>query len=161
MVTKNVLKGIAVGLALLVTTLLVLYLNRSDPYGPLPGKRLRGEEITGTIDDWSFAQQYRTATNEVRPSNPYSVHTGFVLHDEVLYISSGQGHESHWVQFLIQDPNMRIRLGDKLYKVRGTLVEDPPLIEAIHKTREKKNPRLAERTPEEKALNLYFRIDSR
>ena len=56
---------------------------------------------------------------------------------------------------------MRIRLGDKLYKVRGTLVEDPVLIDAIHKTREQKNPRLAERTPEEKALNLYFRIDSR
>ena len=49
MVTRNVLKGIAVGLALLVTTLLVLYLNRSDPYGPLPGKRLQGEEVTGTI----------------------------------------------------------------------------------------------------------------
>ncbi len=161
MLIKNILKGIAVGLALLVAVILFLYLNRSDPYGPLPGKRLQGEEVTERIDDWSFAAQYRTATNEVRPSNPYSVYTSFVLHDEVLYISSGLGPESRWVQFLMEEPNMRIRLGNKLYKVRGTLVEDPMLIDAIHKTREQKNPRLAERTPQQRSLNLYFRIDSR
>jgi len=55
MMIEKILKGIAVGFALLMVTLLVLYLNRSDPFGTIPGKRLRGEEVTESIDDWSFA----------------------------------------------------------------------------------------------------------
>jgi len=70
---KKLLKWVAAGLALSVATLLFLYLNRSDPYAIIPGKQLIGEEVAGPIDDWSFVQQYRTVTNEVRPSDPYSV----------------------------------------------------------------------------------------
>ncbi len=70
---EKLLKGIAVGLALLMVTILVLYLNRSDPYGSLPGKRLQGEEVTESVDDWTFANESRRVTVEVRPSAPYSV----------------------------------------------------------------------------------------
>jgi hypothetical protein len=46
---KNILKGIAVGLVLIVMTFLILYLNRSEPYGIIPGKQLRGEEVAGHL----------------------------------------------------------------------------------------------------------------
>jgi len=161
---KKVLKWVAVGLAMSVATLLFFYLNRSDPYSIIPGRQLIGEEVTGPIDDWSFVLQYRTVTNEVRPSDPYSVNTGYVFHDGVLYVISGKGGGSRWAQFLLQDPNMRIRVGDKLYPVRATRVEDPELVSEIHEIRERRNPNQEEKTPEEIARQArvwFFRIDSR
>ncbi len=161
---KKLLKWIAVGLALSVATLLFFYLNRSDPWSIIPGKQLSGEEVTGPIDDWSFVQQYRTVTNEVRPSDPYSVNTGYIFHDGVVYVMSGGGGESRWAQFLIQDPNMRIRVGDKLYKVRATRVEDPELVSEFHRIRNARNPDPEDRTPEDLAREArawFFRIDSR
>ena len=151
---ERILKGIAVGLALLMGTILVLYLNRSDPFGTIPGKRLRGEEVTEAIDDWSFANQYRRVNVEVRPSDPYSVNAGYFVDDGNLYISSSK---SRWAQFLVQDPNMRIRVGDKLYRVRATRMEGVHL-EQAQKAYSDKNPR---RTPEQIAERWFFRIESR
>ncbi len=160
---KTVLKWIAVGLAISVVTLLVLYLNRTNPYGILPGRQLTEEEVTEPIQDWSFTEQYRTVTNEVRPSDPYSVNTSKLLHDGVLYISSGRGGESRWAQYLRQDPNMRLRLGTKLYPVTATWVEDPALLAQLREVYDKKfaRPPGEERTPEELARFRFFRIDSR
>ena len=106
---KKVLKGIAVILVLLVLTILFLYLNLSDPYGPLPGGRLQGEEVTEPVTDWSFVQEYRILTSEVRPSNPYSIHSAYVFHDGVIYLSSALGAQSRWSHFLLEDPNMRLK----------------------------------------------------
>ena len=158
--TQLVLKGIAVGLALLMMTILVLYLNRSDPYGPLPGKKLLGEEVTELIDDWSFTEQARSVTFEVRPSDPYSVTASCVLHDGVFHVLAAS-MENRWAQFLLQDPNMRFRMGDKLYPVRATLVEDPARISEIFKTLEQKYRGFAQRTSEERTRYGLFRIDPR
>lgn len=161
---KKVLKWVAAGLAISVATLLFFYLNRSDPWAIIPGKQLTGEEVAGPIDDWSFVLQYRTVTNEVRPSNPYSVNTGYIFHDGVVYVMSGGGGESRWAQFLLQDPNMRIRVGDKLYRVRATRVEDPELVSEFHRIRNARNPDPEDRTPEDLAREArawFFRIDSR
>ena len=155
---KTILKGIAACLALFVMTLLVLYLNRSEPYGIIPGKQLEGEEVAGPIHDWSFTLQHRRVTNEVRPSNPYSVNTSGLLVDGVLYIPSGKGGESRWAQYLIQDPNMRIKVGEKLYKVRATPVEDP---EQLNKVREAYITKYPSRTLEDIAEFWFFQLDSR
>lgn len=152
---KQGLKLIAVGLSLVVMTTFVLYVNRSDPYGTLPGKQLRGEEVTESIDDWSFALQYRRVTVEARPSDPYSVNAGYFLMEKDLYISSAH---SRWAQFLRQDPNIRIRLGEKLYPVQATQVEDPVHLEEVHKAYTGKYPN---RTMEEAARRWFFRIESR
>ena len=151
---EKILKGIAVGMALLMVTILVLYLNRSDPFGTIPGKRLRGEEVTEPIDDWSFAQQYRRVNVEVRPADPYSVNAGYFVHERILYISSSK---SRWAQFMLQEPNIRIRIGDKLYRVRATRMEGAAL-EQAQKAYSEKNPR---RTPEQIAERWFFRINSR
>ncbi len=148
MMIEKILKGIAVGLALLMATLLVLYLSRSDPFGTIPGKRLRGEEVTEPINDWTFANQYRRVNVEVRPSDPYSVNAGYFVHERGLYVSSSQ---SRWAQFMLQDPNIRIRVGDKLYPVRATRVEQPELVNELHEIREQRNPEEEEKTPEEVA----------
>ena len=151
---EKLLKGIAVGLALLMVTVLSLYLNRSDPYGTISGKRLRGEEVIEPIEDWSFANQYRRVNVEVRPSDPYSVNAGYFVDDGTLYISSAK---SRWTQLLVQDPNMRIRVGDKLYPVMATRMEGAHLEQA----RQAYSDKYPNRTPEQIAERWCFRIASR
>ena len=154
---KNILRSIAAVLALIVVTLSVLYLNRSDPYAIIPGKQMNGEEVAGKIDDWSFTLEHRGVTNEVRPSDPYSVNTSSLLVDEVLYIPSGKGR-SRWAEFLLEDPNMRIRVGTKIYPVRATLVEEPA---ELKKVREVYGAKYPGRPPESIEEFWFFQIDSR
>jgi hypothetical protein len=154
MMIEKILKGIAVGLVLLMVAILVLYLNRSDPYGTIPGKRLLGEEVAEPIDDWSFASQYRRVNVEVRPSDPYSVNAGYFVHERVLYVSSSK---SRWAQFMLQDPDVRVRVGDKLYPVRATRMEGADL-EIAQNAYSTKYPN---RTPEQVAERWFFRLESR
>lgn len=69
--------------------------------------------------------------------------------------------ENRLPQLLLEDPNLRLKVENKIYKVRATRVGDPTLVSEIQKASEQMSPRLAQRTPEERARNWYFRIDSR
>ncbi|MCH7803292.1 MAG: hypothetical protein IH937_04345 [Acidobacteria bacterium] len=157
---ERTLKGIAVVLVLIMMTLLVVYLNRSDPWAQIPGKRITGEEATERMDDWSFMEPSTRVILEVRPSNPYSLYIRAYQHKGVLYLNS-ISPENRWTQFLLEDPNLRLKVKNKIYKVRATRVEDPALVNEIQEAREQMSPRLKERTPEERAQNWYFRVDSR
>ena len=156
---ERILKGIAVALVLIVVTLLVVYLNRTDPWAQLPGKRITGEEVTERIDDWSFMESSTRVILEVRPSDPYSLYIRAYQHKGVLYLNS-ISPENRWTQFLLEDPNLRLKVKNKIYKVRATRVEDPAVVNEIQQAREQMSPRLRERTPEERAQNWYFRVDS-
>ena len=170
---KPVLKGIAVVLIMTIGTLLVFYLNRSDPWGRIPGKRLPGEEVTESIEDWSFMQQHPIVTLEVRPSDPYSVNTSCFLHEGFPYVRSsprfpllqvrqlfwGSG-ESHWALLLLQDPSMRLKVGNKIYTVRATRVEDPTLVREIYENQVRRNTG-STLTAEEIERIWFFWIDSR
>ncbi len=148
------------GLALIMMTFLVLYLNRSDPWAQLPGRRITGEEVTERIEDWSFMEPSTRVILEVRPSDPYSLYIRAYQHKGVLYLNS-ISPENRWTQFLLEDPNLRLKVENQIYKVLATRVEDPALVNEIQKAREQTSPRLQERTAEERAQNWYFRVDSR
>jgi hypothetical protein len=159
MVIKSALKGIAVGLALVLAVLLISYLNRRDPWNQLPGKRITGEEVTEPVDDWSFMERSTRVTLEVRPSDPYSVDIRAFLHEGVLYLNSITP-ENRWTQYLLEDPNLRLKVGNRIYKVLATRVEDPALVNEIQKAREQMNSGRPQKTPQEKVQNWYFRVDS-
>ena len=155
---KNILKSIAAVLALIVMTLSFLYLNRRDPYRIIPGKQVTGEEVPGPIQDWSFTLEHRRVVNEVRPSDPYSVNTSSLLVEDVLYIPSGGGEHSRWTQLLVEDPNMRLKVGTKIYKVRATRVEELSHLDRVREAYGKKYPRTM---PENLAKFWFFQIESR
>jgi len=157
---KNVLKGVAIVLAVSEIITLWFILTLAEPYGRLPGGRLSGEEVTGPVTDWSFTLKRPPLALEVRPSDPYSVHTSFSIHEGNLYVSSIIGGDSRWARFLLEDPNLRIRSGNKIYKVRAIKVEEQTLVDEIHEARAQR-PGAPRRTPEELARMWFFRIDSR
>lgn len=155
---KPILKGTALLLVAFMGTLLVLYLTRTDPYGIIPGKRVTGEEVSGPIDDWSFTLEHRRVVNEVRPADPYSVHTSSLLVDGTLYIPSGGGGESRWARYLLEDPTMRLKVGNKIYPVTATRVVEPGELEKVRQGYLKKYPNT---TPDRLARFWFFRIRSR
>ena len=157
---KNVLKGVAVVLAVSEIITLWFVLTLAEPYGRLPGGRLSGEEVTGPVTDWSFAMDNYPLTLEVRPSDPYSVHTSRTVYKGNLYVSSITGGDSRWAQLLLEDPDLRISSGNKIYKVRARKVEDQTLLDEIHEVRSRR-PGAPTRSPEELARMWFFRIDSR
>ena len=162
---KRILKWVGGGLVAIVVTLALVLglvlLFRTEPLAIIPGGRLSGEEVTVPVTDWSFTEQYTTVTLEVRSSDPYSVNTSSLLYDGVLYVPSGRGGESRWAQFLLQDSNMRLRVGNKLYKVRATRVLNPMLIRELYEVWGQRYPSQAGRTAEEIAQLWFFRIDAR
>ncbi len=162
---KRILKWVGGGLVAIVVTLALVLglvlLFRTEPLAIIPGGRLSGEEVTVPVTDWSFTEQYTTVTLEVRSSDPYSVNTSSLLYDGLLYVPSGRGGESRWAQFLLQDSNMRLRVGNKLYKVRATRVENPMLIRELYEVWGQRYPGQAGRTAEEIAQLWFFRIDAR
>ncbi len=158
---KNLLKGAAVVLAVSEIIVLWFLLTLAEPDGRIPGGRLSGEEVTGRVTDWSFTRENRPLTLEVRPSNPYSVNTSFFVLEGNLYVSSILGGDSRWAQFLLDDPNLRIRSGNKLYQVRATKVEDQAMIDAIHEGRSQRPGGGTTRTPEQLARMWFFRMESR
>ncbi len=162
---KRILKWVGGGLVAIVVTLALVLglvlLFRTEPLAIIPGGRLSGEEVTVPVSDWSFTEQYTTVTLEVRSSDPYSVNTSSLLYDGLLYVPSGRGGESRWAQFLLQDSNMRLRVGNKLYKVRATRVLNPMLIRELYEVWGQRYPSQAGRTAEEIAQLWFFRIDAR
>ncbi len=158
---KNVLKGIAVVLAILEILTIGFLVTLAEPYGRIPGGRLSGEEVTGPVTDWSSKLKIRPLALEVRPSDPYSVFTSFSFHEGNLYVSSIIGGDSRWARYLIEDPNLRIRSGNKIYKVRATRINDQTLLDEIHEARARRGGGGSTRTPEELARMWFFRIDSR
>ena len=156
---KNLLKGVAVVLAVSEIITLWFLFTLAEPFGRIPGGRLSGEEVTGPVTDWRSSLKIPPLALEVRPSDPYSVHTSYFIHEGNLYVSSIIGGDSRWAQFLVEDPNLRVRSGNKIYKVRATKIEDQTLLDEIHEARAQRGRPM--RPPEELARMWFFRIDSR
>jgi hypothetical protein len=78
---------------------------------------------------------------------------------QVRQLFWGSG-ESYWAQILLQDPNMRLKVGNQIYTVRGTRVEDVKLVREIYENQARRN-RGSTLTPEEIERIWFFRIDSR
>ena len=158
--TRLILQGIAILLLLTLGALLFIYLNRNDPLGRVPGKGLLGEEVAGPIVDWSFTEAARVVTLETRPSDPYSVIVSCLNHDGGFY-GLATSIKNRWVQFLIQNPNIRFKIADEVYPARASVVEDPELINNLFDTLAQKYRGGRDRTPEQRATYRFIRIDSR
>jgi hypothetical protein len=105
--------------ALIVLTCL---LGCGGPFLLFPGGALRGEVVEQPVADWSFADD-RFIDVEVRPADPYSVEINYFVRDGRLYIDPAEGRR--WLEYIREDPRVRVRLGGRVYSARAVLVEDP------------------------------------
>jgi len=86
------------------------------PIGPLPGGTLRGQ-VTPVPEDWASLADYRTIQLETRPDEPYSVNVWGIAAEEAFFIACRP--DSRWLPYVLENPNVRLRILDRLYELRA------------------------------------------
>ena len=98
------------------------------PIFMIPGGALRGDVEATAVEDWSFVDD-RWVDLEVRPSDPYSVELNYTVRDGKLYIDPAEGRR--WLDYIREDPRVRVRFGGRVYAATAVLVEDPAELEGF------------------------------
>ena len=98
------------------------------PFLVIPGGELSGEVVTEPVDDWSFVSD-SFVDLETRPSEPYSVELNYIVMDGKLYIDPAEGRV--WLEYIREDPRVRVRFGDRIYPLEAVLVGQPGELEGF------------------------------
>ncbi|MCR9095177.1 MAG: hypothetical protein NXI30_13235 [bacterium] len=98
------------------------------PFFMLPGGELSGEVAEAPVDDWSFVDD-AFVDIEFRPDDPYSVELNYFVRNGQLYIDPAEGRT--WLEYLREDPRVRVRFGDTIYERTAVLVEDEAELEGF------------------------------
>ena len=156
----KILKIIAIVIAATLAVAAISYVTRTDPVFMLAGKRLSGEEATYPAD-WSFTNDYPTVFVESRPDDPHSVTTSCWLHEGNLYIPAQSGSTKSWTHYVLEDPRVRIKVGDTVYPARLDRVEEKN-IQRLIASRMEKYPPPADRNPQDAPKDVWvFRVADR
>ena len=127
----RILKGLGIAIVALAAIGAGLWTVRSDPWGPISGRALRGEIVTEPVRDWSFTDEHMTIAVETRPANPHSVTTVCFTHEGDLYVPAQSASGKSWPHFAVSDPHVRLKIGDRVYPAKATRVVDDSLSEAL------------------------------
>lgn len=156
----KVLKIITTVVAATLVVATIGYLTRTDPIFMLAGKHLNGEEATYPAD-WSFTNDYPTIFVESRPDDPHSVTTSCWLHEETLYIPAQSGSTKSWTHYVLEDPRVRIKVGDTVYPARLDRV-DQENIPRLVASRMEKYPPTADNDLQDVPQDVWiFRVSDR
>ena len=91
------------------------------PFLVIPGGKLEGV-AAATPGDWSFTDEVNTVQLETNPEDPYSVNIWAVGMGPALYVHAG-ANRSTWVEHMEANPEVRIRIEEKIYTLRASRVE--------------------------------------
>jgi hypothetical protein len=79
-----------------------------------------GGALSGTLKpapaDWSFTDAIDNVQLETRPGDPYSVNVWGIGAGKDFFIAAGESSNT-WAQHILEDPNVRLRVGDDLYEL--------------------------------------------
>lgn len=97
----------------------------AGPCGPITGGRLSPDLAPAPpAADWSFTDEVSTIQVETKPGDPLSVTTWCFTDGPNLYVPSRGAEEKAWVQNVLADPRVRLRIGDSVYDMRAARVTD-------------------------------------
>jgi hypothetical protein len=90
-----------------------------------PGLWLKGDVVTTPVTDWSFTDKIPTIKIQTQTPFllPHSVAIWCAVYNGNLYVTSRRGRL--WVEDVIRDPHVRLKMGDQIYERALSLVEDP------------------------------------
>ncbi len=92
------------------------------PLGPIPGGALQGP-VNGDADpDWAALNPGKVIELEIRPHRPWSLSVWNAVVDGELYVPSAFGARRRWTKVVIEDPRVRVRIGDQIFEQRAVKV---------------------------------------
>jgi hypothetical protein len=104
-----------------------------DPSDERPGLGLSGEVHRQGVEDWSFTSDAHEIFIETVTSYwiPHSVTAWCVTVGKELYVAADDADEKIWVANVARDPNVRLKIGDKVYEQKLVPVRDAATIASI------------------------------
>jgi len=110
----------------------VTLLAACEPEDRRPGTWLSGEEVAGPIADWSFVNDFQEIFIETHPwyGIPFSVTTVIASADGNVYVPSIYEAPAvfpgskYWNSVIAADPEVRVKFGDKLYRMKALPAAD-------------------------------------
>jgi hypothetical protein len=107
------------------------------PIGPFTGGELSGVAHDGILDSWGFAADEEVVQLETQPRDPHSVNIWLLVADGNLYLPTSliSGEEDptqrEWVQHVLTEPSVRLRVGDTIYNATAHRVRDEGTIATV------------------------------
>jgi hypothetical protein len=105
-----------------------------------PGLWLRGQPVATTATDWSFTDKVQAVKVQTQTPFllPYSVSAWCAVYNGNLYLTSYRGRL--WVENIVRDPHVRLKIGDQVFDSTFSLVDDPTEKAAVLQAKGKKYP---------------------
>jgi hypothetical protein len=105
-----------------------------------PGLWLRGDLVTTPVTDWSFTDNIEAIKIQTQTPVllPYSVSAWCAVYNGNLYVTSYRGRR--WVEDIVRDPHVRLKIGGQLFERTLSLVDDPDEKAAVLQAKGKKYP---------------------
>jgi len=97
-----------------------------DPSDERPGLWLSGEAAEQPVLDWSFASDVKEIFIETATPYfiPHSVTIWCATLGNQLYVGAWEADTKHWVANVRRNPNVRLKIGDKIYAQKLEPVSD-------------------------------------
>jgi hypothetical protein len=104
-----------------------------EPSDERPGLGLSGEVHQQAVEDWSFTEDADEVFIETVTSYqiPHSVTVWCVTVGNELYVAADDADEKTWVANVARDPNVRLKIKDKVYEQKLVPVTDAATIASI------------------------------
>jgi hypothetical protein len=139
-----------------VAFLFLLAFTACGPLVMIPGGELSGRE-QAVPGSWDFAQDVDTFQLETNPEDPYSVNVWGIASGVDFFVAGAR--ESGWVERLMADSRVRLRIGEDLYDLRGVPVSDADSIARFVAEVKRKYDRDLDPSDQEDAV--LFRLEAR
>jgi hypothetical protein len=106
----------------------------------VPGLWLKGELVTTPVTDWSFTDQIPQIKIQTESPFllPHSVTIWCAVYNGNLYVTSYRGRQ--WVENIIRDPHVRLKIEDKVFDRSLSIVNDPIEKAAVLQAKGRKYP---------------------
>jgi hypothetical protein len=110
--------------------IVMVLLAACEPQDRTPGMWLSGELVESPTEDWSFTGDYNEISIQTNPwyGIPFSVTTVIATAEGNLYVPSiydtqaGFPGSKYWNRVIQDNPEVTLKIGDKLYPRRARLV---------------------------------------
>ena len=137
---KTLLNVLGVIFACLVLLLVALRITGFEPHARTPGLWLKGDLVTTPVTDWSFTDKIPEIKVQTQTPFllPHSVTIWCAVYNGNLYVTSARGRQ--WVENVIRDPHVRIKIVDQVFDRTFSLVDDPAEKAAVLQAKGRKYP---------------------
>jgi hypothetical protein len=105
-----------------------------DPSDQRPGFGLSGEVNQQPVLDWSFTADTQEIFIETATPYfiPHSVTIWCVTLDNQLYLGAYEADTKHWVANVARNPNVRLKIGNKIYEQKLEPITDAAAIAKLN-----------------------------